>query len=429
MRIRGWRTILGRLKGRIWFRLALFATVALALALVARWIGPLLPSGYTPDLGQDSVRTILQILASSMLVVTTFSLTVMVSAYASAAAVGTPRATQLLIQDQTSQNALSSFLGSFVFAIVGIAALSTGYYGDQGRIILYFGTLVVIAIVVITLLSWIHHLTGFGRPSDVIDRVERAATDAAVEFARQPYLGGAPEVAASAGLAPGDVASADVALPSLVPVVADRVGILTGIGIAELSEAAAEHGLKVHVRVLPGAAVNLGTTLAEVEGDVQEGTVGRMRRAFRLENHRTFEQDPRLGFIALSEIASRALSAAVNDPGTAIEVLNALQRVATRMLTTPQDSGVDHPSVHVQRVGFAEMLEDGFRPIARDGAGMVEVGLRLQRVLGALTVVAKDADVDAVRAASLVAERRAVAALTDPQDLELIRAAGSAARA
>lgn len=93
MRISGWRTILGRLKGRIWFRLALFATVALVLALVTRWIGPLLPSAFAPQLGQNSVMTILQILASSMLVVTTFSLTVMVAAYASAAAVGTPRAT------------------------------------------------------------------------------------------------------------------------------------------------------------------------------------------------------------------------------------------------------------------------------------------------------------------------------------------------
>lgn len=311
-----------------------------------------------------------------------------------------------------------------MFAIVGIAALSTGYYGEQGRIILYFATLVVIAIVVITLLSWIHHLTGFGRPSDVIDRVERAATEAACEFARQPYLGGAPEVAISANLG-----SAGPAPAGLATIAADRAGILTGIGIDELSKTAADHGLRIHVRVLPGAAVNLGTTLAEVEGDVPEGSMGHMRRAFRLESHRTFEQDPRLGFIALSEIASRALSAAVNDPGTAIEVLNALQRVATRMLTTPQDSGVDHPLVHVRRVAFDDMLDDGFRPIARDGAGFVEVGLRLQRVFGALAVVAKDTDVDAVRAASEVAERRACAALTDPQDLELIRAAGLAARA
>lgn len=413
MNVSGWRTTLRRLPKLIWFRLAVFATVALVLALVARWIGPLLPSSFVPDFGQDSVQTMLQILASSMLVVTTFSLTTMVSAYASAAAVGTPRATQLLISDRTSQNALSSFLGSFVFAIVGIAALSTGYYNNQGRAILYFGTLVVIVIVVITLLSWIHHLTAFGRMSDVIDRVEAAATDAACDFARQPYLGGASEIATP---------------PGLSPVAADRAGILTGIGIAELSKIASEHDLRIHVRVLPGAAVNLGTTLADVEGEAPDRSTERMRRAFRLEDHRTFDQDPRLGLVAMAEIASRALSPATNDPGTAIEVLNALHRVMTRMLTTPAEPGVDHPLVYVRRVAFDNMLEDAFRPIARDGAGHVEVGLRLQRVFGALTVLATDQDADAVRAASELAERRATAALTDPHDVALIRGAASAAR-
>ncbi len=423
MNVSGWRAFARRLARQIWFRLALFAAVAVALALVARWIGPLLPDSFTPELGQDSVKALLQILASSMLVVTTFSLTAMVSAYASAAAVGTPRATQLLIRDRTSQNALSSFLGSFVFAIVGIAALSTGYYSEQGRIILYFGTVAVMAIVVITLLSWIHHLTNFGRMSNVIDTVEAAATKAALQFARRPYLGGAPEVEATGAKATGD----------LTTVAADRAGVLTGIGTAELSNIAAEHGLRIHVRVHSGAVVNLGTTLAEFEADgpseVPDGAVDRMRRAFRLEHHRTFDQDPRLGFVALSEIASRALSPAVNDPGTAIEVLNAAQRVMTAMLTTPEDDDVDYPQVHVPRVPLGHMLEDGFRPIARDGATLIEVAVRLQGVFGALAPIVKDRDADALAAASEEAERRAVAALTEPRDLAQIAEAGSAARA
>jgi uncharacterized membrane protein len=37
---------------------------------------------------------------------------------------------------------------------------------------------------------------------------------------------------------------------------------------------------------------------------------------------RYFEEDPRFGLITLSEIASRALSPAVNDPGTAIQIIS-----------------------------------------------------------------------------------------------------------
>ncbi|MFM0339824.1 DUF2254 family protein [Paraburkholderia fungorum] len=46
-----------------------------------------------------------------------------------------------------------------------------------------------------------------------------------------------------------------------------------------------------------------------------------VRSAFSVDVRRSFEQDPRFGISVLTEIASRALSPAVNDPGTAIDVI------------------------------------------------------------------------------------------------------------
>jgi hypothetical protein len=46
----------------------------------------------------------------------------------------------------------------------------------------------------------------------------------------------------------------------------------------------------------------------------------RLSSAFLVGPDRSFKQDPRFGMIVLSEIASRALSPGVNDPGTAIDV-------------------------------------------------------------------------------------------------------------
>lgn len=408
-----WRTFLARLPRQIWFRLAVFTVTAVALALVAGLVQPLVPEAVSMEFGQDSVENILQILATSMLAVTTFSLTAMVSAYASAAARGTPRATQLLVSDRTSQNALSSFLGSFVFAIVGIVALSTGYYGEQGRTILFFGTLVVIAVVVLTLMQWISHLTGFGRMSDVIDRVESAATEAACEHATRPALGGALAVPIPAGG---------------TPVGSTEVGSLTGISVAALQSEAEAANLRIHVVLIPGVAVDHGAVLAYVEGGVTDEVRTRIEGAFRVENHRTYEQDPRLGCVALSEIASRALSPATNDPGTAVEVLNAIQRVFTQVITATPRTDVEYDRVHVPQTAFADLVEDAFRPIARDGAAMVEVGLRLQSVLGALAAIAVPADAESLLAASHDAEVRATSALTTEADVALVRDQARAAR-
>lgn len=412
-----WRTFLNRLTRQIWFRATVFTVAAIVLVLAAAALGPSLPADL--KLGEDAVQNILQILATSMLAVTTFSLTAMTTAFGSVASQTTPRATQLLIADTTSQNALSTFLGSFVFAIVGIVALSTDRFTDQARSVLFLGTLAVIALVAITLLRWIAHLTTFGRVPDIIDRVEKAAADAARAFAQNPHLG---------GVSPAEIPRA------AHPVAARRAGVVTGLAMKDLEQFAVERDATVHVVTVPGAEVGRGEPLAYVvrgraldDADQEEAC-----RAFIVESHRTYEQDPRLGLIALAEIASRALSPAVNDPGTAIEVLNAIDRVVSEMLALGRgasDGEPAYPHVHVPAPALADLLEDAFRPIARDGAAQIEVGLRIQRVIGHLMRGADAQSRTLLTHASERAETRASAALTDPDDLRLLAAAAQAARA
>ena len=394
--------ILTRIVRKIWFRAALISLFSVALAILVAVVTPYLPYTFRGDLGQDAVGTILQIMASSMLAVTTFSLTAMVSAYSSATQLATPRATQLMISDPTSQNALSTFLGAFGFSIVGIIGLQTSAYGHDGRIILFGATVVVVIWVVVTLLRWIAHITAFGRMSDVIDRVEVAACKAMAAFATDPDLGGRPAVPIP------DTANR---------VHADKTGYVTHIDIGALGRLASEAGNVIHVTTLPGAMVHPCRELVRVEGDIGHDLQSAVRKAFTIERHRTFDQDPRLGLIALAEIASRALSPAVNDPGTAIEVLNALLRV---LLKLPRhDLGKDHsdrPSVHVIRPTFDDMLNDAFRPILRDGGSTVEVMMRLTGTLAAVHAGLPGVRVDIRRMATASADRTR-RLIDDPEDL------------
>lgn len=354
-------------------RAAAFTLIAVVVALAAGVIGSLIPVELVIDLGQDSVGSILQILATAMLTATTFSITAMVTAYSSATTTATPRSTQLLISDPTSQNALSTFVGAFVFSLVGIIALSTGYYTEQGRTILFGGTLVVVAIVVVTLLRWIAHLARFGRMADVIDRVAAAAEGALVAYARTPTLR----------------ARRLVEVPTTAAAVwSDAVGYVAHIDIAALDRAARQHDVDVFVGSPPGAIADRTRPLAHIAPaggtDDPDGLTDAVRRAFRLSSHRDYEQDPRLGVIALTEIGSRALSPATNDPGTAIEVVAALQRVLTRSLETPPDEDVAFERVFVEPPRVEDLVADAFRPLARDAAGLLEVQIRLQKCLAAL---------------------------------------------
>lgn len=406
MSLPSWRLLLRRTARRIWFRSVVFSLVAVLLAVAARYLAPWLPEHFEGNIGQDSVGGILQILASSMLAVTTFSLTAMVSAYSSATTLATPRATQLLIQDPTSQNALSTFLGAFLFSIVGIIALSTGFYGDRGRVILFVGTLAVVALIVFTLLRWIAHLTAFGRMSDVIDRVERAAIDAIRDWREAPHLGGHPAVVVPA---------------AAWPVFGERTGYVTHVDVGALQRIAAQADLRLHVAVLPGTLVHPQRPLLRAEGAGDDDCRAALARAFTVERHRSFDHDPRLGLVTLAEIGSRALSAAVNDAGTAIEVIDAQHRAFRAVLERTDDASdaTECDRVFVPLPTTADLLEDAFRPLARDGTGAIEVSIRLQKTLAALAEAAP-AHAQAIDAMARQAFERASAAFASDADRDAL---------
>ena len=125
------------------FRATVYGLLGVAAALLGALLKPVIPERLAGAIGADSVGNLLTILASSMLAVTTFSLSIMVAAYASAANGATPRASRLLIADSSAQGALATFSGAFLFSVVGLIARSTGVYGMSSTFI--FGKVALVA--------------------------------------------------------------------------------------------------------------------------------------------------------------------------------------------------------------------------------------------------------------------------------------------
>ncbi|UYQ77422.1 DUF2254 domain-containing protein [Glutamicibacter sp. JL.03c] len=390
----------------IWFPATLFTVLGIALVMAAHLFGHLVPPELSRALGKDSTASILQILATSMLAVTTFSLTTMVSAYATATQIGTPRSIQLLAADRTSHHALSTFIGAFAFAIVGIVAQSAGVYGDGGQAFLLLGTVAVILAVLITLLRWISFLTRFGRMSDIIDRVENAAAKAMGDYAHNPLMGACPWAS------PPSTAH---------PVTGQDSGFVLNVDVAALQRIAEQQQCMIWVDRRGGSRIFAGQPLGFTSIALPDSACEAITHAFTIAAHRTFDQDPRLGLIALSEISSRALSPAVNDPGTAIEVLSATHRVLQPALRTDLDASRTAPRVYLQALDPQDLVQDAFRPVSRDGAATVEVAMRIQRELGALLAAADAQWAPALRAQAIESFHRARHALHAPEDIEQVQ--------
>lgn len=379
-----WRWVTNQLTKRLWFRASLFSLLGVATALAAVVFKDFIPESLSARIGADAVDKILGIIASSMLAVTTFSLSTMVTAYGAASSGVTPRATTLVMEDTTTQNALATFIGSFLFSLVGIIALSTGAYGTQGRVLLFAVTIGVVVLIVYTLLRWIDHLSKLGRVGETIDRVEKAAIEAISQRVQWPYLG-------------GSVYPTDLVLPlSAIKLASDQTGYVQHIDVGALGVIAQEEQIQIYLTVLPGTFVHEGMPLLQIVSlgstmiDDISTARNKIRATLTIGTRRTFDNDPRFGLCVLSEIASRALSPAVNDPGTAIDVIGRGVRTLT-CWSKPQVSSSNNDQgckqVFLRGLTVDDLFDDFFAPISRDGAALLEVNLRLLKALISLAKI------------------------------------------
>lgn len=400
------------LRRRLWVTVAGFCALALFAAVTAGVLAPIVPSSLAKSLGGDAVDKILTVLASSMLAVATFSLSTLTTVYAAAATNATPRATTLLIEDPTARRALAIFVGTFVYSVVGLIVLSSGYYGAGERVILFGMSVFVTGVVVVTLIRWIDKLTRLGRVNETINRVE-SVTRKAIEALRvAPFLGGRPYAPAPEGAR---------------PIAASEIGYLQYIDVTSLQDQAEAAGRRIHVEVLPGAFAHRGMVLGYHTGaSASEEEIDAMRSAFVIGDGREYEDDPRFGLIVLSEVASRALSPAVNDPGTAIDVIGTQLRLLTLwsdVLAAPE-ADIRYPDLFIKPLPTAELFDDAFVPIARDGAALVEVAVSLQKALGALALLSPGFR-DLAEPHSKDALARSEDAMTAPADIDRVRKAAA----
>ena len=381
--------LIRRLGERLWVRPLLLGVLSVAAAFVAKFVDGLDFDGRVPDITPESIETLLSITASSMLVIATLAVTSMVSAYASASGSATPRSFSLLVSDDLSQNALSTFLGAFIFAFVGLIALKNGYYDKNGLFVLFVMTGVVVAIVLVTFVRWVDWIARLGRIGTTVEKVEAAGLAAFRRHRLNKRLGGI---------------EVDPDQDRGQPVYGDSIGYVQHVNVEALQACAEAQDLRITLDSVPGTFVAPGRALAYV--DAQDGSDGDVdtapiAAAFDIGDARIFDDDPRFALVALSEIGSRALSPAVDEK--------------------PE---VRFDRILVPKLSVEEMLEDAFRAIARDGAGIIEVQVRLQKALCAIAALPDDEMAEAAKKLSRAAIKRAESAISHEPDFELVVVAG-----
>lgn len=149
---------------------------------------------------------------------------------------------------------------------------------------------------------------------------------------------------------------------------------------------------------------------------------------------RTQEEDVELGLVALSDIAVKALSPAINDPTTALRCIDRLVELVAALgrCQRPDRARTDGSGrivVLVRDTSYARALDVAFDQVRHYGADNPAIAARMLEALGELAAVAPPDVLPALARHVVSVHRAAHRRIEDPGDLARVDRAERGARA
>jgi uncharacterized membrane protein len=386
---------------------------ALALVEVDRartlpkWV---LESSWLYGGGATGARTLLGAVASSTIGVagTVFSITI--AALSLAAGQMGPRLLRNFTKDRGNQITLGALLGTFSYALMVLRSVRTPDEGDfVPHLSLSIGILLAF-VCVATLVYFMGHMAGRISVDTVIDLVSEDVDAAIRRLTTKTEQPAAPPHAF---------------WENAVPIVDRRHGYLQQLDESGLADWAAKEGTAIKLLIRPGGYVFPGAPIAVMAPPVDAADAA-IRNATALGPQRTGSADIEFAVRQLVEVAVRALSPGINDPHTAISVLDRLGSALCDLAPLFLMSGVslrdEKPALVVLSVDYGGLTDSMFHMIRQNAAGNPAILIRMIEVLSA--VVSCDHDATRVnelrRHARLVLED-AERSISSPSDLADVR--------
>lgn len=331
---------------------------------------------------------VLSAIVGAMVALLGFVVTIGVLVVQQATGTLSPRYMRLWYRDRLQKAVLATFTGTFAFAFSLLRSIESNSVPDLG--VTLAGAAVAVSLLL--LLVYLNRFTHNLRPVAIADLVGRMGENvlthgAAVIRDAEPR--------------------ADAPLPSDDPVMSissERGGAIQAFNVAALVAEATRHDCTFVVRHLIGDFVPPGTVLVEVHGGEPSPDPQHVAGLIALGAERTIEQDPAFALRILVDIAIRALSPAVNDPTTAVQLLNHIESFlhTTGNSELPgryvlaDDQG--RPRLVLRGRDWEDYLQLAVCEIREYGASSVQVCRRLHALLEGLLDSLPPAHRPAVRA-------------------------------
>ncbi len=384
-----------RLRESLWF----IPTLAMLFAFLLSEVNPRLDdaldlasdSPFTFSGSTESARSLLSTISASMITFTgvVFSVTMLVLQLAAGQL--SPRVMRTFLRDRGTQIVLGVFIGSFTYSLLILRKMKPAPEPGEAiqSVSIWFGVLLLF-IAVFCFIYYIHHIAQSIRPTDVIRRV---ANETRLSIDRR-------FPAESTSSLVGSIPPAGP--PTRVLRCEGMSGVVATIHLSRLAAMANTYACVFQVVSQPGDFLPRYGEAVRIWGDCPGIDESAVLAAIHLADERTMADDPAFGIRQLVDIAERALSPGINDPTTAVQVLDHLHDLLAFLSNREMPGFVVEACDGVPRVYLKQPTWDMFVGLAMDeirqyGTGSIQVMRRQRFLLDHLLAIVEPGRMEALR--------------------------------
>ena len=359
------------LKGSVWFYPLIGAVLGPLLAVLTRQADTSVTVPAVLRYAPSTASTVLTTIVGAMVGLTGFVVTVTVLAIQMATGTFSARYMRLWYRDNLLKASLAVLAGTLAFSFTLLSQVTSNHAPNIGVSVAGFLTVLSLVLFLLFFDRFVHRL----RPVAVAGLVGQQARRI-IATITQP----AQAESASPQAGTGD--------PALM-VSSQRDGSIQAIDVRGLVAWASKHDQLLAMQAAVGDFVTTGQPVIAVlgNGSIPEKTSRQLRGMIALGVERTIEQDPAFAIRIIVDIAVKALSAAINDPTTAVQAMDHLAGVLELLGSTPLHGPLTFrgfggvPRLLMPGRTWEDYLTLGVTEIREYGSTSIQVMRRLRAML------------------------------------------------
>jgi uncharacterized membrane protein len=255
----------------------------------------------------DTARTIVGTVAAGIISLTVFSFSMVMIVMNQAASQMSNRMLDNIIGDKVQKFILGFYIGTIVFSLFLLTNISETENGVNVPSLSVYFLLLLTMFDIFLFIYFLHYITQSFRYEQLIQRIHKRTTTTLTKLAYD------------------NKASTDLnRLENGIQIVSDRSGYYQGFDEKRLLKFAVKNDVILQFLHPIGTYILKGSPLLKASGSIKKEQLQKMLLDIDFYYGQEIDKNAYYGFLHLTEVAVKALSPGINDPGTAVLSINAL---------------------------------------------------------------------------------------------------------